>query len=39
MSQVEDALSKTPEERLDNHQRVLDMILALNNGRHPDATE
>jgi hypothetical protein len=29
MSLVEEALSKTPEERLDSHQRALDMILAL----------
>ncbi len=29
MSQVEDALSKTPEERLQEHQRMLDMLLLL----------
>jgi hypothetical protein len=30
MSLVEDALSKTPEERFEEHQRVLDMVLTLN---------
>jgi hypothetical protein len=30
MSLVEDALTKTPEERLQAHQRMLDMLLALN---------
>jgi hypothetical protein len=30
MSLVEDALNKTPEERLETHQRMLDMLLALN---------
>jgi hypothetical protein len=39
MSLVEDALSKTPEQRLEEHQRALDAILALNNGRHPNGTE
>ncbi len=29
MSLVEDALNQTPEERLEEHQRVLDMILKL----------
>jgi len=29
MALIEDALSKTPEERLDAHQRALDMILEL----------
>ncbi len=29
MSLVEDALSKTPEQRLADHQRVLDMLLVL----------
>ena len=29
MSLIEDALSKTPEERLDAHQRALDTILEL----------
>jgi hypothetical protein len=37
MSLVEDALNKTPEQRLEAHQRMLDMVLALNpnlaNGR------
>ena len=39
MSLVEDALSKTPEERLEEHQRALDMLLELNNGLHPNGTE
>ena len=30
MSLVEDALSKTPEERLEAHQRMLDMLMAIN---------
>jgi hypothetical protein len=30
MSLVEDALNKTPQERLEEHQRVLNMVLALN---------
>jgi hypothetical protein len=30
MSLVEDALNKTPEQRLEEHQRALDMALALN---------
>jgi len=29
MALIEDALSKTPEERLEAHQRALDMILEL----------
>ncbi len=29
MSLVEDALKQTPEERLDEHQRVLDFVLEL----------
>ena len=32
MSLVEEALSKTPEERLEAHQRALDMILELKEG-------
>ena len=39
MSLVEDALSKTPEQRLEEHQRALDMLLALNNGVNPHASE
>jgi hypothetical protein len=39
MSLVEDALSKTPEERLEEHQRALDMLLELNNGLHPNGAE
>ena len=39
MSLVEDALSKTPEERLEDHQRSLDMLLELNNGLHPNGSE
>jgi hypothetical protein len=39
MSLVEDALSKTPEERLEEDQRVLDMLLELNNGLHPNGAE
>jgi hypothetical protein len=37
MSLVEDALKKTPEERLEAHQRVLDMLLELNIGLSPKA--
>ena len=32
MSLVEDALSKTPEERLEEHQHALNMLLALREG-------
>ena len=39
MSQVADALRKTPEERLEDHQRALDTILALNNGLLPEGAE
>ena len=39
MSLVEDALGKTPEERLEEHQRALDMVLALNPNLGSDATE
>lgn len=39
MSLVEDALRKTPEERLEEHQRALDMLLELNNGLHPNGAE
>lgn len=30
MSLVEDALRQTPEQRLEEHQRALDMVLAIN---------
>ncbi len=33
MSLVEEALNKTPEERLEAHQRALDMILELTEGK------
>jgi hypothetical protein len=33
MSLVEDALSLTPEQRIEQHQRALDMILALEASR------
>ena len=39
MSLVEDALSHTPEERLDEHQRALDMLLMLNPNINTDAAE
>ncbi len=39
MSLVEEALSQTPEERLESHQRALDTILELRQGVHPDAPE
>ena len=39
MSLVEDALSQTPEERLDEHQRALDMLLMLNPNINTDAAE
>ncbi len=39
MSLIEDALSKTPEERLDAHQRALDLILALKETAEPHATK
>jgi hypothetical protein len=39
MSLVENALSQTPEERLEEHQRVLDMLLALNPNITTDAAE
>ena len=39
MSLVEDALSKSPEERLEAHQRALDMLLELNNGLPPNGAE
>jgi hypothetical protein len=39
MSLVDELLSKTPDERLEAHQRALDMILALNNGLHPNVPE
>jgi len=39
MSLVEDALGKTPEERLEEHQRALDMVLALNPKLGSDAAE
>lgn len=38
MSLVEEALSKTPEERLQAHQQMLDMLLALKPDlKHDDA--
>ena len=33
MSLVEDALSKTPEERLEEHQRALDLVLEIEAAR------
>ena len=39
MSLVEDNLRLTPEERLDRHQRALDMILELQKGRKDNASE
>ena len=39
MALIEDALSKTPEERLDAHQRALDMILELKEAGEPHAAE
>jgi hypothetical protein len=39
MSLVEGALSQTPEERLDEHQRALDMLLMLNPNINTDAAE
>jgi hypothetical protein len=35
MSLVDELLIKKPDERLEAHQRALDMILALNNGLYP----
>jgi hypothetical protein len=37
MSLVEDALSKTPEERLEQHQRALNMMLTLREDGPDDA--
>jgi hypothetical protein len=41
MSLVEEALRKTPEQRLDDHQGVLDLILEIEAARqeNPDAPE
>ena len=39
MSLVEEALSKTPEERLDSHQSALDLILQLEEGGERHAAE
>jgi hypothetical protein len=39
MSLVEDALGKTLEERLEAHQRALDMILELKKGMNPHGSE
>jgi len=39
MSLVEDALSKSPEERLEEHQRMLNLLIELNNGVNPHASE
>ena len=37
MSLVEDALSKTPEERLEQHQHALNMMLAVREAHNGDA--
>jgi len=39
MSLVEDALRKTPEERLEEHQHALDMILSIMPNAEADGTE
>jgi hypothetical protein len=39
MSLVEDALSQTLEERLEEHQQALDMLLMLNPNINTDAAE
>ena len=39
MSLVEDALSKSPEARLEEHQRMLNLLIELNNGVNPHASE
>ena len=39
MSLVESALNKTPEQRLEEHQRMLDWLLALNPNLGTDASE
>jgi hypothetical protein len=39
MSLVEDALKKTPEERLESHQRALNLILEVMEARANDAAE
>jgi len=39
MSLVEDALNKTPEERLQEHQRSLNMLLELSPNLNSDAAE
>jgi hypothetical protein len=39
MSLVEDALSKSPEDRLEDHQRMLDLVLELNPELSHEAAE
>lgn len=39
MSLVEEALAKTPEERLEEHQRAFDMILELQKSEATNASE
>jgi hypothetical protein len=39
MSLVEEALKQTPEERLETHQRALDMVLALRGTEEHHAAE
>ena len=39
MSLVEHALSKTPEERLEEHQRMLNLVLDITHGVNPHASE
>ena len=39
MSLVEDSLRRTPEQRLEEHQRALDMVLMLMEGRIVHAAE
>jgi hypothetical protein len=39
MSLVEDALNKSPEERIEAHQRMLNMILMLEGGQNPRGAE
>jgi hypothetical protein len=39
MSLVEDSLTKTPEQRLEEHQRALDMALMLNPDINSDGAE
>jgi hypothetical protein len=37
MSLIEDALSKTPEERLEEHQRALNLVLEIETARELNA--